>query len=250
LPDVIVANANPATSALHQASRTVPIAFTVVTDPVGEGFVQNFARPGGNITGFTNQPTEGAKFLELLSEIAPGVRRVSFMSGNTLTSAAIYRSAETAAPKFTVEISRSVVRDVADIEPVMSGLKKGGDGCLIIAGDPVMAIEAAVLPMLPIPKTLAAERLLRAGATETSTSQEFDTTKVSVPKHFGHSKVRKSKPGLSGSMSRNAIIAPHFGQRGFLITSANTTYPPNKQMHYWTRFAQILCSEGDECLEK
>jgi hypothetical protein len=76
LPDVIVANANPATSALHQASRTVPIAFTVVTDPVGEGFVQNFARPGGNITGFTNQPTEGAKFLELLSEIAPGVRRV------------------------------------------------------------------------------------------------------------------------------------------------------------------------------
>jgi hypothetical protein len=51
-------------------------------------------------------------------------------------------------------------------------------------------------------------------------------------------------------MSRNAIIAPHFGQRGLLITSANTTYPPNKQMHYWTRFAQILCSEGDECLEK
>jgi len=68
------------------------------------------------------------------------------------------------------------------------------------------------------------ERLLRAGAIETSTSQEIDATKVSVPKHFGHSKVRKSKPGLSGSISRNAIISPHFGQRGLWITFANIAY--------------------------
>jgi hypothetical protein len=61
---------------------------------------------------------------------------------------------------------------------------------------------------------------------ETSTSQEIDATKVSVPKHFGHSKVRKSKPGLSGSTSRNAIISPHFAQRGLLITFTNTAYPP------------------------
>jgi len=89
-----------------------------------------------------------------------------------------------------------------------------------------MAIEAAVLPLMPIPKALAAEHLLRAGAIETFTSHEIDTTKASVPKHFGHSKVRKSKLGLSGSMSRNAIIAPHFGQRGLLITSTNTSYSP------------------------
>jgi hypothetical protein len=71
-----------------------------------------------------------------------------------------------------------------------------------------------------------------------------------VPKHFGHSKVRKSKPGLSGSTSRNAIVSPHFAQRGLLITFTNTAYPPIKQLHHWTRFAQILCSEGDGCLEK
>jgi hypothetical protein len=69
------------------------------------------------------------------------------------------------------------------------------------------------------------ERLPRAGAMETSTSLEIDTTKVSVPKHFGHSKVRKSKPDLSGSMIRNAIISPHFEHRGFLIRSTNTAYP-------------------------
>ena len=136
-PDAVVANANAATSAFHLASRSVPIVFTVVTDPVGEGFVQNLARPGGNITGFTNQPTEGAKFLELLKEIAPGVKRVSFMTGNTLISAAIYQSAETAAPKLTLEILKIVVRDFTDIEPVLTVLAKSRDGGLIIAGDAI-----------------------------------------------------------------------------------------------------------------
>jgi len=69
----------------------------------------------------------------------------------------------------------------------------------------------------------------RDGATETSTSQEIDTTKVSVTKHFGHSKVRESKPGLSGSTIRNAIVSPHFWHRG--------------------PFVQILSSEGDGFLE-
>jgi hypothetical protein len=56
-------------------------------------------------------------------------------------------------------------------------------------------------------------------------SQEIGATKVSMPKHFGHSKVRKSKPGLSGSMSRNTIVSPHFWQRGVSITFTNTAYP-------------------------
>jgi hypothetical protein len=94
------------------------------------------------------------------------------------------------------------------------------------------------------------DSLLRAGAIKTSTSQEIGATKVSVPKHFGHSKVSKSKPGLSGSMIRNAITSPHFEQRGLSITSIYTVYSPDRQIHHWTRFAQILCSEGDRCLEK
>jgi hypothetical protein len=62
-------------------------------------------------------------------------------------------------------------------------------------------------------------------ALETSTSREIDTTKVSVAKHFWHSKVRKSNPGLSGSMTRNSIVSLHFEQRGLLILSANTAHP-------------------------
>jgi hypothetical protein len=66
----------------------------------------------------------------------------------------------------------------------------------------------------------------RDGAIETSISEEIDTTRVSVTKHFGHSKVCESKPGLSGSMIRNDIVSPHFAQRGLLILSMNITPPP------------------------
>jgi hypothetical protein len=100
-----------------------------------------------------------------------------------------------------------------------------------------------------------------AGALETSISREIDATKVSVSKHFGHSKLRESKPGLSGSMIRKDIIAPHLGHRGLLIESMNIAESPirsqrlldvcrvSSRLNQWTRFAQILCSEGDECLE-
>jgi hypothetical protein len=66
----------------------------------------------------------------------------------------------------------------------------------------------------------------RDGAIETSISEEIDTTKVSVTKHFGHSKVCESKPGLSGSMIRNDIVSPHFEQRGLLIFPTNIALPP------------------------
>jgi hypothetical protein len=94
---------------------------------------------------------------------------------------------------------------------------------------------------------------------ETSTSREIDTTRVSVTKHFGHSKVRESKPGLSGSTIRNAIVSPHLGQSGLLILSTNIAHPHcqiflldvcrvSSHANQWNRFAQILCSEGDGCL--
>ena len=83
------------TAVLRQQTRTVPIVFTVVSDPVGSGFVQSFAHPGGNITGFTNflEPSLAAKWVELLKEVAPGVSRVGilfnpnlvFRPGNSLT---------------------------------------------------------------------------------------------------------------------------------------------------------------------
>ena len=79
-PDVILANSSNAVAALLQATRTVPIVFTIVADPVGAGFVDSLARPGGNATGFTPYEFDiGGKWLELLKEIRPSITRVAFI---------------------------------------------------------------------------------------------------------------------------------------------------------------------------
>lgn len=136
-PDVMFANANPAARALQELTRDVPVVFTTVTDPVGSGFVASLARPGGNVTGFTNQPVEGAKFVDLLTQIAPGVKRVSVMVGNSSSSDAIFLSAEEAAPKFSVETTKLVVSDSSIIEPALEALGNDRHGGLIIPGDTV-----------------------------------------------------------------------------------------------------------------
>ena len=79
-PDVILANTTPVTVALHRATRTIPIIFAIVSDPVGAGLITSLAQPGENITGFINvEASMGGKWLELLKEIAPGVRRAAIM---------------------------------------------------------------------------------------------------------------------------------------------------------------------------
>src|SRR2546421_11866950 len=77
-PELIVTYTTPATNAVRQATHSVPILFVAVSDPIGTGFVESFSRPGGNITGFTNfEATMGSKWLELLREVAPSVKRVA-----------------------------------------------------------------------------------------------------------------------------------------------------------------------------
>jgi putative tryptophan/tyrosine transport system substrate-binding protein len=79
-PDVILANTTPVTVALHRETRTIPIIFAIVSDPVGAGLIASLAQPGENITGFINvEASMGGKWLELLKEIAPGVRRAAIM---------------------------------------------------------------------------------------------------------------------------------------------------------------------------
>ena len=79
-PDVIFAHATPATAALQRETRTIPIVFVIVVDPVGSGFVAGLPHPGGNITGFIyEEASHGGKWLELLTEIAPGIKRVAIM---------------------------------------------------------------------------------------------------------------------------------------------------------------------------
>src|SRR6478736_3640902 len=106
-PDVILASATPALAALQQATNTVPIVFAQVADPVSGGFVASLAKPGGNITGFTNiEYNIGAKWLELLKEIAPGVTRVGVIRDPAVTaSIGVFGAIQSVAPSFGVELS-------------------------------------------------------------------------------------------------------------------------------------------------
>ena len=115
-PDVIVANPTPATNAVRQATRSIPIVFTAVSDPIGTRFVESFARPGWNITGFTNlEATMGGKWLELLRELAPSVKRVLMLfnpeTANAGASGGVYlHSIEDGTRVLGIELIVSPVR--------------------------------------------------------------------------------------------------------------------------------------------
>jgi putative ABC transport system substrate-binding protein len=144
VPDVTLAHTTLATAALQRASRTVSVrtvsvVFVGVSEPVAQGFVQSLAHPGGNITGFTNlEPTLGAKWLELLKEIAPRVTRVAVLyNPNTASYATLFsRSAELVAQKMAVELTAAPVYEPAEIESALAMLGREPGGGLIIAPDP------------------------------------------------------------------------------------------------------------------
>src|SRR5262245_9880044 len=137
-PDVLLASATAVTAALVQTTRTIPIVFVNVVDPVGAGFVQSMARPGGNATGFI--PFEygiGGKWLELLKQVAPGVRRVAVLHNPIVVSRSGQLGAiEAVAPSFRVELSAFSVRDPGEIEWAVTRFAQAPNGGLIVVGAP------------------------------------------------------------------------------------------------------------------
>lgn len=137
-PNVILARSTPATAALKAETRTIPIVFTTVSDPIGSGFVANLARPGANITGFTNfESSISGKWLGLLKEIAPHVARVGVMFNPETAPYAPYyvRPLEAAARSFKVEPISAAVHDDAAIERVIATLARDSNGGLIVLPD-------------------------------------------------------------------------------------------------------------------
>src|SRR5262245_54452463 len=134
VPDVILANGPPTVMALQQATQSVPIVFVAVTDPVGMGIVQSLARPGGNATGFISAEFGlSIKWLELLKEIAPGVRRVAVLREASNPSAlAQFGAIQGAASSFGVELSPLGVRDAGEIERDIAAFARPGDGGMIV----------------------------------------------------------------------------------------------------------------------
>jgi len=138
-PDVIFVSTNPAVSALMQTTRTIPVVFTFVSDSVGSGFVASLARPGGNITGFHNfEPAIGGKWLEVLKEIAPGVRRAAVVHVPEITAnVAFLHVAEAVSASLGMAVTAAGVRDDADIERVLTAFAHEPNGGLIVAPSPI-----------------------------------------------------------------------------------------------------------------
>jgi len=167
-PDVIVAYATPAVAALQPATRTVPIVFVQVADPVTAGFVASLAKPGGNITGFT--PFEysiGAKWLELLKEIAPHVTRIGVIRDPTSTSSiGQFAAIQSATRSFGVEVSPLGGRDARDIEHTVTEFARGSHCGLISAAAPLVFNNSGLIISLAARHRLPATYPFRVFVTD------------------------------------------------------------------------------------
>jgi putative ABC transport system substrate-binding protein len=140
-PDVIMVQSNPGVAALRQITRMIPIVFVSVADPVESGFVESLARPGGNVTGFTNfEASMGGKWLEALKEIAPGLKRVlAILQIETAANAGFLRAAESAAPSLGVALTAGSVHNAAEIDRAVTAFIAAPNGGLIVMPHPVTA---------------------------------------------------------------------------------------------------------------
>jgi putative ABC transport system substrate-binding protein len=137
-PDLILTQSTPATAELMQQTRTIPIVFALVADPIGSGFVASFPHPGGNVTGFvTMEPSLAGKWLELLKEIAPRVARVAMLFNPATAPYAQYwlNPFKTAAASFAVQAIVAPVHDTSELESVVAAQAHEPTGGLIVMPD-------------------------------------------------------------------------------------------------------------------
>jgi putative ABC transport system substrate-binding protein len=158
VPETILATSGTTVPWLLQATRSVPVVFTQTPDPVGAGFVASLAHPGGNVTGFTNfEYSIGGKFLELLKEIAPQVRRAAVLRDvGDPAGVGQWGAIQTAAPSFGVELRPVDVRDAGEIERGLTGMDRRSNDGLIVTGSAPAAVHRDLII------TLAARQQLPA----------------------------------------------------------------------------------------
>jgi putative ABC transport system substrate-binding protein len=137
-PDVVMAFTSAAVTALRQATSTVPIVFAVVADPVGAGYVESLARPGGNVTGFAAQEyAVGGKWMELLKEIVPHLTRVAVLRDSAIAAGpGQFGALQAVAPSFGVELRPLDLHDPSGIEHGIAAFAKGPNNGLIVTGSP------------------------------------------------------------------------------------------------------------------
>jgi putative tryptophan/tyrosine transport system substrate-binding protein len=167
-PDVILAAGAAVAGPLLQATRTVPIVFVIVPDPVGAGFVDSLARPGGNATGFiTFEYSISAKWLELLKQIAPDVTRAAVLRDPAIsTGIGQFGAIQAVAPSLGVEVSPVNVRDAGEIERAIAAFARPSNGGLIVTASALVVVHRDLIITLAARHKLPAvfyERFFVAG---------------------------------------------------------------------------------------
>ena len=166
-PDAILASTSLSVAAVQQASRTVPIVFANVTDPVGQGFVESLARPGGNATGFSVYEYGMApKWLELLKEIVPGLRHVGVLRDAALmATGGLLGAIQGVASSFALEVVPLGVRDAGEIERGITAFADRSSGGLIVLASPLSALHRDLIVTAAAKHRLPAVYALRFYAT-------------------------------------------------------------------------------------
>jgi putative ABC transport system substrate-binding protein len=136
-PDVLLANSTPSTRALQLRTGIIPIVFAVVVDPVNSGLVTNFARPGGNVTGFTSfEAGMSAKWIEFLKTLSPGITKVALIfNPHTAPYEVILPSIEATVPGFGIQITTRGIADVTALEAALATAERDGGTALIVFPD-------------------------------------------------------------------------------------------------------------------
>jgi putative ABC transport system substrate-binding protein len=150
-PDLILSHITPTTAALLQQTRTIPIVFATVSDPIGSGFVASFPRPGGNVTGFTSiEPTMAGKWLELLKEIAPRVTQVAFLfnPGTAPYAGYFLTPLRGAALSLGVKVIAIPVHDMSELESVVAAQARAPNSGLIGTPDSFLDVHRADITSL------------------------------------------------------------------------------------------------------
>ena len=235
-PDVVLVNGASSLRPLQEATRTVPIVFVQVTDPVGGGYIDSLARPGGNTTGFTlfEYSTSG-KWMELLKEIAPGVTRVAVLRDQSIGSGTgQFGVIQAVAPSLGVELRPLGVRDAGEIERGVSAFARGGNGGLIVTSGAFAFIHRKLIITLAARYRLPAVYPYRSSVTGgglISYGSDFDRRvpargklrrphspwrEAGRPSGTGADKVRNGDQpeDREGARPRNAAVAARPRRRG------------------------------------